>query len=1088
MEGNMRRSLPFFAAAVFLLCWTTWAAAQQTVSVRGHVLDRTGAVLAGARITAKSLETGSTRAATTGDDGWYTLPALPPGNYEIRAEYGGFRPAVIGNLRFAVGDAPVLHFTLEVGSLDQVVSVQSSAPLVNVLSPELGYLVSEETIKNLPLNGRNYTDLALLQPGVIAFPHRDGGSVVAHGLATSINGQDPRANVYLIDGTPQNDFTNGPAGSAAGTALGMEAIREFRVEVNNYSAEFGRNSGGQINVLTKSGSNDWHGSLYHYFRNDNFDARNFFDPAEKPEFVRNQFGVTAGGPARRDRSFFFLGYEGLRERLGRTISTVVPDGNARLGILPSTANPCVNAAPVAINAAVLPYLNEFPTSSTLILTSSGCPTGLASYAFRFNQGIDQDFGQFRWDENLGADHQAFARYTYDGAEQALPTDFPQFPRAFVSRNQFFTASYQGVLSASLLHNFRFGFSRTRVGQRVEANTATALTPFVPGRIVGAIDIAGIPRFGPQTSVNVQLVQNVFGVEYGLTQTRARHLLKYGMLVERYQDNLFNPTFSLGIFTFGSLRSFLLGTPARFLGLPPNGALDRYWRFTLFGFYVQDSYRIHRRLTLNAGLRYEFTTMPVDIYGRDSALPNLLDPAPTVGQLYQNPTHKNFSPRVGLSWDLFGNGKTSLRSGYGWFFNTNNHQNLIVTITNPPATPRVIISNPGFPQPNFAAGVGNSIRPVQFDIQNPNVHVWNLNVQQQFWGQTFVMLGYAGSRGVHLWRNGDVNTPMPLDASVNQAQCFPGINPALLPQFAPGTPCYPAAAPRPNAAFSTIELKRSDGNSWYNAMIFEVRKQWRRDLHVQSSYTWSRNIDTTQASTFFSDATNGSVSTFPESPGFENYNKGLADYHAKHNWVFNLVYHLPFARGADGWRKATLSGWQVAGIGTVRSGTPLTLFVQSNISRSKWSPSIAPGQGFDRPNVNPGFTSESAIRGLATGWFDPAAFSLPFPGTLGNLGRGALIGPNLRTLDFSLTKNTGIPAWGREANLEFRVEAFNLFNRTNLGIPSLIAFGGNCGTAPGQLPFRANGTCSDDAPVGSLGRIRQTVTSSRQIQLGLRFSF
>ena len=603
MHAILRRGFFFtFLAGTFLLLAGT-ASAQQTVTLRGHVYDATGAILSGAAVVAKNLETGATRSTATDAEGWYALPSLPVGSYDVRAEYAGFRTARAQAVRLAVGDAPVLHFTLEVGALDQVINVQASAPLVNTLSPELSYLVSERTIQGLPLNGRNYTDLALLQPGVIAFPHRDGGSVVAHGLATSINGQDPRSNVYLIDGTPQNDFTNGPAGSAAGTALGMETIREFRVEANNYSAEFGRNYGGQINALTKSGSNDWRGSLYHYFRNDNFDARNFFDPSEKPEFVRNQFGVTLGGPVRTDRSFFFVGYEGLRERLGRTISTVVPDANARLGILPSAANACVNAPAVAINANVQPYLAEFPTSSTPILNAAGCPTGLASFSFLFNQGINQDFGQFRWDENIGANHQLFFRYTYDGAEQALPTDFPQYPRAFVSRNQFFTANYQGILSPTLLHNVRLGYSRTRVGQTVEANTTNALTPFVSGRIVGAIDIGGIPRFGPQTSVNVQFVQNVTGVEYALTQTRSKHLLKYGLLIERYQDNLFNPTFSTGIFTFGNLRSFLLGTPARFLGLPPNGALDRYWRFTLFGMYVQDNFRVHPRLTASLGLRY-----------------------------------------------------------------------------------------------------------------------------------------------------------------------------------------------------------------------------------------------------------------------------------------------------------------------------------------------------------------------------------------------------------------------------------------------------------------------------------------------------
>ncbi|HSH15578.1 MAG TPA: hypothetical protein VLD18_06075, partial [Verrucomicrobiae bacterium] len=403
----------------------------------------------------------------------------------------------------------------------------------------------------------------------IAFPHRDGGSVVAHGLGTSINGQDPRSNVYLLDGTPQNDFTNGPAGSAAGTALGVETIREFRVETNAYSAEFGRNSGGQINVLTKSGTNDFHGSLYEYHRNDNFDARNYFDPAEKPEFVRNQFGITGGGPLRRDSSFLFVGYEGLRERLGRTIATIVPDDNARLGILPDPSNPCVNM-PVAVDPAVQPYLDEFPVANgALILDSAGCPTGLANHSFPFRQNLDQDFGQIRFDQNISANHQLFLRYTYDGAGQQLPTDFPQFPRAFLSRNQFFTAQYTQILSGTTLHTARFGFSRTRIAQNVEANTTQPVSPFVPGRpLMGSIDIGGIPRFGPQVSVNVQLVQNVFGGEYNLTHTRGRHLLKFGGLVERYQDNLFNPTFSLGIHTFASLETFLRGTSIRFIGLTP----------------------------------------------------------------------------------------------------------------------------------------------------------------------------------------------------------------------------------------------------------------------------------------------------------------------------------------------------------------------------------------------------------------------------------------------------------------------------------------------------------------------------------------
>jgi hypothetical protein len=537
----------------------------------------------------------------------------------------------------------------------------------------------------------------------------------------------------------------------------------------------------------------------------------------------------------------------------------------------------------------------------------------------------------------------------------------------------------------------------------------------------------------------------------LTLQRGKHLVKIGGLIERYRDNLFNPTFSLGIFTFNDLASFLRNQPARFLGLAPNGALDRYWRFTLFGMYVQDDWKIHPRLTINAGLRYEFTTMPEDIYGRDSSLPNLFtDRTPTVGPLYRNPTYKNFSPRFGIAWDVFGDGRMSIRSGYGIFFNTNNQQNLIVTITNPPATPRISIAAPTFPEAPFERGLGNSMRPVEWNVKNPYTQVWNFNVQQRLPGRSLLTLGYAGSRGIHLLRSSDVNIVEP-------------------ERLADGTLFFRAGAPRRNPAFSTIELKSSDGNSWYNAFIFEVRKEWERGLQLQSSYTFSRNIDTTQASTFFSDATNGTTTAFPEFPGF-NYNKGLADYHAKHTWVVNASYLLPFGKGLNGLAGAIVSGWQVAAISNVRSGNPLTVFVRGNRSRSLWAPSLGPGIGFDRASMAPGRTHESAVLGGPDLYLDPAAFVLPPIGTLGQLGRGTFIGPNLRTFDLSLMKNFRV---GERANLQFRAEAFNLFNRANFGPPNLTVFPGSADNEPALSTF---------------GRIRTTVTSSRQIQLGLRLSF
>ncbi|HEU4712589.1 MAG TPA: TonB-dependent receptor [Pyrinomonadaceae bacterium] len=1033
----------------FLLSLASSIAAQTTSTITGEVKDTNSALLIGVRVTATALETGVKRTTSSGVEGRFVFPALAVGTYELRAEHDGFEPLVPQTVRLTVNETVHVLLVLKIAGLTANVTVDSGESLVNTESAELSYLVSERLIRDLPLNGRNYTDLALLQPGVVAYTHRDGGSVVAHGLATSINGQDPRSNVYLLDGTPQNDFTNGPAGSAAGTALGVETIREFRVEANSYGAEFGRNFGGQINAVSKSGANSFHGSLYEFHRNDNLDARNFFDGSQKPEFKRNQFGGSFGGPIKRDRTFFFFGYESLRENLGQTIRTVVPDINARNGILPTGGN-------VTVNSAVKPYLDEFPLPNGVNLGG-----GLAEYNFGFNRQVVQHFLQGRVDQNWNNQHQFFARYTFDDADQQLPTDFPQFPRSFRSRNQFVTVEDRFIQSSATIHTFRLGFSRTRIGQQVEANTTQPLQPFVPGReLVGNIDIGGIPRFGPQTSVSVRLTQNVFGFEYGMVHTRGRHIIKAGGVVERYQDNMVNPTFSLGIWTFANLRNFLTNNPQSFLGLTPTGALDRYWRFTFFAGYLQDNLKVHPRLTINAGLRYETATLPVDIYGRDSALPSLADTSPIVGPLYKNPTRLNLSPRVGLAWDVFGNGNTSLRAGYGLYFNTNNQQNLIVTVTNPPATPRIAIGftatspcRPSFPVAPLSCSFANSIRPVQFDLDNPYVNTYSLSIQRELPWETVATMAYAGSRGVHLLRSNDVNIAVPIIQS-------------------DGTPFFPLGAPRQNPAFSTIELKSSDGNSWYNAMIFDVRKRWSRNLTLQSSYTFSRNIDTTQASTFFSDATNGTTTAFPEFPNL-NYNKGLADYHAKHNWVVNFTWNLPFARNLKGLRKSLLDGWQLAGINNVRSGNPLTVFVQANRSRSLWQPSLGPGIGRDRASIAPGFTYESAVLGGPDQYFDPAAFRLPPAGTLGNTGRGAFIGPNYRSFDLSASKNIRVTRLGEAGTLQIRVEAFNLFNRANFSPPALTAFGG---------------ASDSEAPLPTFGRIRSTVGSSRQIQLGLRLAF
>ena len=1030
----MRVLLPI--VALLSLCLAPRSAdAQTSATLVGIVQDAQGGRLPGVTVRVREVATGAARDLVTDGEGRFVAATLSAGEYELRAALEGFRPLIQTGLRLTVGESAAVTLVLQVGNAEEI-TVRGTTG-VGTQTGDLSYLTDQRTIEQVPVNGRNYTDLMQLVPGVNAFPHRDNGSVVAHGLALSVNGQNPRTNTYLLDGTLQNDFTNSPASSAAGTALGMETIREFRLASNSYSAEYGRSAGGQVNVLTKSGSNLVSGSGFWFHRNDALDARNYFDTGEEPAFRRHQTGGTLGGPLRQDRLFFFAGFEGLYENLGRTVVTTVPDDQARQGILPT--------GPVAISPNTLPYLLEFPTANGPSLGG-----GLAQHRFGFDQRLQQNFLQGRIDAVPSAGSQFFVRYTLDKANQDLPTDYPQFPRAFLSTNQFLTAEYRRALSGSTFGTARVGFSRTHIAQTVESNTTQAVTAFVPGRpTMGAIDIGGLPRFGPQLSADLQLDQDVVSGQFDVAHSRGRHLLKAGALVERYQAAEFNPTFSRGVYRFASLQTFLAGNAASFIGLTPAGDVNRAWDWTLFGGYLQDDWSVRRDLTVNAGLRFEAATVPVD--PRDVNMPDLRAPAPTVGPLYQNPG-ATFSPRIGAAWNVGGGDRTAVRGGYGLYYTLNNQQELIVTVTNPPATPRVVIAAPSFPVPPFERAGGISVRPIQYDIAYPRTHVWNLNVQRTLWQDWVATVGVAGARGRHLWRNADVNVPAPTI-------------------LADGTPFYPAGLTRPNPAFSAIELKSSDGDSWYKALIVEGRKRWSGGLQAQVSYTWSKAEDTTQNATFFSDSTTSSVSAMPEV--IADYNKGLADFHAEHNFVLSGIWQIPTRLERDGVVGRLLNDWQVAAIVRMRSGNPLTAFVQANRSRSLWSPSLGPGTGPDRPSYAPGRSAEDAVTGNPDRWFDPTAFVLQPIGTLGTTGRNDLIGPDLRTTDVSFTKVVPWATLGGDGRVEIRAEIFNLFNRVNFGPPSLVAF---------------SGTGTETAPLASFGQIRTTVTSARQMQIGVRVVF
>lgn len=1037
------------AAGIFLLAALTVQAQVTTAGISGTVKDETGALLPGARITVKNLETGVTRTALTDSAAFYHLPGLPPGNYEVAAELSGFKIEVRRGIGLAVGQEAAVSFTLSVGAISETVTVAGEPPLVDTTSPALSGLVDDKKIRDLPLNGRNFVELALLQAGVVSFASRSTGGLSGRGLQINMNGAGARSNSYLLDGANMKSLHGVAVSTAADTSLGVETIREFRVLTSAFSAEYGRAMGGVINAVTKSGTNEIHGSAFEFHRNDDLDASNFsdrFDPAigrkQRPEFKRNQFGITAGGPIARDKTFFFGGAEWLRERLGKSIPTTVPDLDAREGR--------VEGQVVAIPPAVKPFLDLFPRPNGRTLRG-----GLAELTFPFSQDTDEGFYQARVDHNFSDKDSLFTRYTFDSAQRLLPLSFPRFANSQESGNQFLTIEERRIFTPHLLNTFRFSFSRLNLSL-ANVTDVGAEFAFVPGQnTIGTISIAGMPLFGTDRPNPQFNVRNIFTYSDDIAYVRGRYSVKAGALVERFQDNWLISTAVRGIFTFLGVREFLEGRPSLFLGVAPGSQIDRARRNTLLGFYVQNDFKIRPRVTLNLGLRYEPTSVSRDRFGRDSALRNLLtDREFAVGPPYKNPSLRNWGPRFGVAWDVFGNGSTALRGGFGVYYDTDATFNsaLLIGTFSPPFAKSVSIQSPVFPRPSLeVAAASQAARTVDFNIRQPHALVWNLSLQREVVQDLVFTFGYAASRGINLVRAMEGNSNIP----------------RILPD---GRKLFPGDAKRRNPNLGSVDFRTTGSNSWHHSAQLSALKRYRHGFQFQVSYTFSRTIDETQGQLSF-DATNGSV--FGTDPENRKTDRGLADFHVTHVLSFNYTWDLPFGKNRKGVSGGIVQGWQVNGITSVRSGTPFTPFILNNWSRSGIGVDIGLGTGRDRPNLKPGRKAPNIVLGGPDRYFDPAAFELPEAGFLGNAGRNILFGPGLADVDFSLVKNNRAPFLGEKGNIQLRVEAFNLFNRPNLGIPDRVVFGGST---------------TGEQPLDTAGNIKETVTSSRQIQLGLKIVF